>query len=120
MGIVHCLGVLAVGFLLLLAPGCGDDDGGSRECAPLCQEGQAGSCTSIKGDCAQFCTALDRVAPDAVCTDERDAYLECLNSKSNVCDASCGGPENALESCLGRYCLGHMADADCQTLTGSF
>lgn len=113
--------VLAVPALTLACsddPGAGNDRNAS--CTTLCQESQAGNCTSIKGDCSAFCGAVDSAAPKASCIAQRDAYRSCLNSKENACQASCNGPERNLTNCLSTYCAQSSGQADCQTLTSSF
>ncbi len=101
--------------LAMLLGACGD-----KTCEELCQEGQAGDCTSIRGNCNSFCAALDAVDDPSGCTDERSAYESCLNTTENACDAECDAKENALESCLRVYCLGHASDPACVTLATSF
>ncbi|MBX3228354.1 MAG: hypothetical protein KIT84_06860 [Labilithrix sp.] len=102
---------------------CGDDDdaataGNDRNasCTTLCSEAQAGSCTSIKGDCGAFCSALDSAGPKANCTAQRNAYQSCLNSRPSACQASCNGPERTLTECLLPYCAQNSSDSDCSAL----
>ncbi len=104
-----------VALLGIVGPGCG-----SKDCAELCNEAQAGNCTSIKGDCSAFCSALDAVKGPANCVSQADSYTDCLSNESNVCDMSCGAQETSLEACMGVYCFLHPADANCKTLVASF
>jgi hypothetical protein len=111
--------------LLVTLGACGSDgedgDGGdARSCEALCSEGQAGSCTTVQGDCGDFCAALDRAAPKAGCADAPDDYQACLSETANVCSADCASEENALESCVTSYCLQNPSDADCPLLAASF
>ncbi|OIP36977.1 MAG: hypothetical protein AUK47_14385 [Deltaproteobacteria bacterium CG2_30_63_29] len=99
------------------------DDGGGvvgGDCTSLCTEAQVGDCTAIKGNCGNFCAALDAKQGAAGCTDLRTAYISCLNQGANVCDINCDTQENALSSCMGNYCAQNLSDPDCQTLIGSF
>jgi hypothetical protein len=93
---------------------------GSRDCVELCNEGQAGNCTSIKGNCSAFCSALDAVEGPANCTSQSDGYTDCLSQESNVCDSSCGSTESSLGSCMAVYCLLHPTDSNCKILLASF
>lgn len=92
----------------------------NRSCEALCKEAQEGDCTSIKGDCDQFCASLTRVEGPSGCTDQHNAYLDCLNSESNACDPNCDAQDSALSKCVATWCLSHASDADCQTLAKSF
>jgi len=114
--------LISMAALCLGACGGDDDDKGGRSasCPTLCTEAQAGTCTSIKGDCSAFCTALDRAAPTAGCKDKRDAYINCLNGGENACAVNCDSSETAIEQCMGVWCATHATDADCQTLVASF
>jgi hypothetical protein len=115
--------MVLVGIPVLSAVACSDDPGdGERgaSCTTLCQESQAGACTSIKGNCSAFCSAVDSTSPKANCVSQRDAYRSCLNSKDNPCAASCNGPERELTNCLSVYCATNSTQADCKTLTSSF
>ncbi len=105
---------LVIAFAVLLGA-CGD-----KSCEELCEEAQAGDCTSIEGNCGNFCGALDDVEGPSGCGDERSSYEACLNETDNVCDAGCGLQENALSSCVQAYCVGHASDPACATLAGSF
>lgn len=105
---------LLVAFVVLLGA-CGD-----KSCEELCEEGQAGDCTSIEGNCGNFCGALDAVDDPSGCGDERSAYEDCLNETDNACDAECDAQENALSSCVTAYCIGNASDPSCVTLAGSF
>ena len=102
--------------LFLLSPlataACSDE----ATCESLCSEAQAGSCTNISGDCGAFCGALLEVEGPAGCSSQYDAYQDCLQRGSNVCDVNCGGEEGALSLCVGAFCLGNAADPNCQTL----
>jgi hypothetical protein len=99
-----------------LAPACND---GELDCRQLCNEAQDKDCTSIMGDCGDFCEALTNVQDDSGCADEREAYSDCLNDKG-VCAGDCNGAETALTTCLGTYCLAHANTPDCMTLVNSF
>lgn len=92
----------------------------SKDCVELCEEGQAGDCTTVDGDCGAFCGALDRVKEPAGCGSAYDDYDGCLNGSSAVCDSDCGLEEATLQQCVGSYCVAHAGDADCQTLQASF
>ncbi len=111
--------VVLLGGLGGILAGCGDD-GGSRSCAVLCSEAQAGDCTSITGDCVEVCAALERQEGPSGCAAKNELYQSCLNSQPHVCDVDCDDPGNALASCLGVYCLTRMGEADCQVLIGAF
>ena len=93
---------------------------GSRDCVDLCEEGQEGNCTAIAGNCTDFCDALDAVQDDAGCGSDSDAYQECLDSESAVCDADCDREENDLASCVASYCISHPDDDNCLTLVASY
>ena len=114
MSMIHrfLLSSTLLAFSALLAVGCS----GTRDCATLCEEAQAGDCTIIGGSCSGFCSALDNVEGDAGCTAEREDYEACLDSEGEVCDASCGSEESDLTSCLGNYCLQNTDNPDCATL----
>ena len=112
--------VLSVVAALFASAGCSDDDSGGRSCAALCSEGQAGHCTTITGDCGNFCSALAAINGPASCTSQYDAYIGCLNTGITVCANSCDSQESALTTCVGTYCLGHSTDANCVTLMNSF
>jgi len=118
--------VLAMATLLVLgtATGCSSDDSkagnSNKSCTTLCTEGQAGSCTSVKGDCAAFCSALASATPKASCQADYDAYQGCLKGGSSACDNNCDSQESALTSCVTGYCAAHTTDADCKTLIASF
>lgn len=101
---------------------CGGSSGGSggASCKSLCSAAQKGQCTSITGDCGNFCTALDDATPKSMCQSQHDAYTACLDTPDTVCDHDCMSEETDLESCIGAYCLQHTSDKDCQTLIGSF
>jgi hypothetical protein len=100
--------------------GCSEDDGRNASCSVLCAEAQAGSCTSISGNCGTFCSAMDAIYSTAGCTSQHDAYIDCLNQGANACAVSCDSQETALSGCLTTYCLAHTSDANCITLATSF
>ena len=110
---------VAIG-LAAISSGCSEDGGRNASCSTLCAEAQAGSCTSITGNCGAFCSALDAVYPPAGCTSQHDTYLDCLNQGANACAVTCTAAENALTGCLTTYCLTHSTDANCVTLANSF
>jgi hypothetical protein len=114
--IAHLLLAASLALPLALTPGCGAD----KDCVELCTEGQAGDCTSIKGDCGAFCSALGNVESPSGCGDARESYQDCLNSESDLCDSSCGLEELTLSQCVASYCAAHAGEADCQTLTAAF
>lgn len=120
------LGCLLMASLAVVFGGCssdGDGDGeggGSRSCQALCDDGQAGDCTTVTGDCASFCDAMGRAAPKGGCGDERSDYLGCLNGDANVCNTDCDSAEQALDSCLTGYCVQNASDPDCAVLASSF
>ncbi len=58
--LVFTLTMIVVGAFLLV--GCG-----GKSCTTLCEEAQAGKCTSIKGDCTKFCAALEAEYSPANC-----------------------------------------------------
>ena len=91
-----------------------------KECADACEEAQEGNCTSIKGDCGNFCTALFNVEDPSGCSSQIENYQDCLNEGSDVCDVSCGATETALSTCVGSYCLSRTTEPDCATLIDSF
>jgi hypothetical protein len=99
-----------------IAPACNE---GELDCRGLCEEGQDKDCTSITGDCSDFCEAMTNVQDESGCGDEREAYADCLNGEG-VCSNDCNGDEDALTDCLIAFCLTHAADPDCVTLTASF
>jgi hypothetical protein len=112
--------LLVVVVALFASAGCSDDDSGGGDCTSLCTQAQAGSCTSITGNCGNFCTALAAVNGPASCASQYSAYISCLNTGVTVCANSCDGQESALSTCVGTYCAGHMTDANCATLIASF
>jgi hypothetical protein len=107
--------VLLTPIALFAASGCSSD----KDCVELCEEGQAGDCTSIEGSCSTFCSALDAVQDDAGCSGSRESYEECLNAEADVCDASCGSAESSLTQCVGSYCLNNLDSNDCQSLVAA-
>jgi len=92
---------------------------GELDCRQLCNQAQDEDCTTITGDCSDFCDALTDVQDESGCSDEREAYSDCLNGEG-VCSSSCNGDEAALTSCLTNYCLTRLDDPDCMTLIDSF
>jgi hypothetical protein len=103
--------------LLVLAPvAC--EGGTEASCRDLCTEGQERDCTSIEGDCGDFCAALFGVEEQAGCVEEREEYQSCLEEE-DVC-LDCGIPETELEQCLIPYCTANAGNADCQVLATSF
>ena len=92
----------------------------NKSCKKLCEEAQDGNCTSITGDCGDFCDAKDKTVGPAGCEAQDDAYETCLNEGKNVCDVDCDSEENSLSVCVGVYCAQNMSNEDCQTLTNSF
>ena len=118
---IGLLGAMAC-VVLGLTAGCGSDDSDSvamRPCPDVCKEAQAGSCTSVKGDCSDFCGALERQAPPAKCETQRTNYLKCL-SGGPVCAQGCSSTDNALSNCMLQYCMQHTTEPDCKTLIASF
>lgn len=112
-------GFLGLITMLLLAAGPYACSGTEASCVDLCEEGQERSCTSIKGDCSQFCDALFSVEDESGCVEEREAYHDCLES-GDTCNNTCDGLENDLSSCVGTYCLTNSGTPECQTLINSF
>jgi hypothetical protein len=113
--------VLLLVVVALFAPaGCSDDDSGGGDCASLCTQAQAGSCTAITGNCGNFCTALAAVNGPASCTSQYSAYQSCLSMGAAVCANDCDSQESALGTCVGTYCYAHATDANCTTLMTSF
>ena len=111
------LSAVLLSFLAILGPvSCGDDE---WDCVGACEDAQARDCTSITGDCGDFCEALFNVEEPAGCVDERTDYQQCLDDQG-ICSGDCDGSENSLESCVGTYCLTHSGEADCQVLINSF
>lgn len=102
---------------LYLAAGCGS---GGKDCSSLCKEGQAGKCTSIKGDCDKFCGSLEALAGPANCTSQKSAYLNCLGKAPAACATSCGSEESATTTCYVKYCTANLTNQDCMTLAASF
>jgi hypothetical protein len=109
------MGLFGFAALLLLALGpygCSDE----ASCVDLCEEGQAGDCTSVNGNCNDFCEAAFGVEDDSGCGDERETYQDCLESNDDVCEAGCGAEETDWTECLATYCLTNADNADRQTL----
>lgn len=92
---------------------------GELNCKQLCDAGQEDDCTSITGDCGEFCNAMTNVQDESGCADEREAYADCLNDEG-VCSGSCGGTESDLTTCLTVYCATRLTEPDCMTLAESF
>lgn len=92
---------------------------GELDCRQLCKQGQDEDCTSITGDCDDFCDSLTNIQDESGCNDEREAYSDCLNGEG-VCSSSCNADESALSSCIGTYCATRLDDSDCATLVASF
>jgi hypothetical protein len=101
--------------LAALVQGCG-----GKSCVDLCTQAQAGSCTSVRGNCSSFCNALGEVKGPASCGTAYDEYQTCLSRGSDVCANSCGSQESALTTCVTTYCVAHPSDANCTTLAASF
>jgi hypothetical protein len=100
----------------LLLASCGDDEG---DCVSKCEDAQARDCTSIRGDCGNFCSALFDVEEPSGCSDERVDYQDCLDEEG-ICSNDCGVLESSLSNCVGTYCLAHSGDSSCQVLMESF
>jgi hypothetical protein len=116
---------LAVGFASLVAgQGCSSSSSsggsGGADCTSLCSAAQGGNCTTIKGNCGNFCAALAAVYPAANCTSQYNAYEGCLGTTATVCNQNCTSQENALTNCVTPYCAAHTNDTNCATLAGSF
>jgi len=98
--------------------GCGGGSG--ADCVSLCQAGQAGSCTTISGDCGKFCAAVEVVAPEAGCSDQYNTYETCLGTPSTICSTMCNSQASALISCGTAYCSAHLSDSNCVYLASHF
>lgn len=109
------VGLAALGVAFTFTPGCDD----AASCISLCEEAQAGACTSIKGDCTAFCNAAEGIRLNSGCGDEQDAYEACLG-QGPVCQQTCGSPETAYRNCATGYCITHSDDNNCKTLANSF
>jgi hypothetical protein len=92
---------------------------GELDCRQLCKQGQDKDCTSITGDCDDFCDALTGVQDEAGCTDERESYADCLNGEG-VCSSDCSADEATLRNCVTAFCATHATNADCVTLVASY
>lgn len=114
------LSSLARSFALCLLVACGSSGTDTGECVDLCEEAQAGDCTSVTGNCNSFCEAVDGVQDEAGCTAERAAYQSCLAAGANVCDNDCAADETDLTDCLTEFCAANLSNPDCQTLINSF
>ena len=108
--------LLASTIVTLALPACEE---GELSCQQLCDEGQEKDCTTIPGDCGDFCNALTNVQYESGCNDEREDYDSCLNDEG-VCADACNGAESALTNCLTTYCATRLTEPDCTTLAESF
>jgi hypothetical protein len=108
---------LVVGAFIALVCACSSS---AKDCTTLCRESQAGSCTTIKGDCATFCGAVDKVKGPSGCTSQYDAYQGCLNSTPKVCDATCNSQESAAVQCVSAYCAAKPSDTNCAVIVAAF
>jgi hypothetical protein len=117
---MHRVVVVSLVFVVALfaSAGCSDDSGGG-DCSSLCTQAQAGSCTTISGNCGNFCSALGAVTGPASCTSQYNAYEGCLGSGATACATDCDAQENALTTCVATYCAAHSTDANCLTIIGS-
>lgn len=115
-----CLALVAAFAAVVACSSSSSSSGGTADCTSLCTAGQQGNCTSIKGNCANFCAALAVVYPEANCTSQYNAYESCLGSPATECNNQCGSQQGALTNCVTPYCAAHTSDANCQTLAGSF
>jgi hypothetical protein len=78
---------------LVLALGCGDDDGGDRgqqssaaaTCAKSCARAATARCPNQPSDCAQRCEAQIAATP-AVCIANVNSYASCLSTAVFSCD----------------------------------
>jgi hypothetical protein len=95
------------------------EGGGGGDCASLCQDGQAGGCTDITGDCGEFCAALDDVAPRAGCGGNVDDYIDCLNGGADICALDCESEESAMNTCLLTFCSSKPTDESCLALAAN-
>lgn len=95
---------------------CNED---TKDCQQLCDAAQEGDCTSITGDCGDFCAAVTSVQDEAGCADEREGYEACLNDEG-ICGGSCDSEDLALTSCLTLYCATRTTEPDCITLVDAF
>jgi hypothetical protein len=113
--------------LIILANGAGlvacsssSSSSPGADCKSLCAAAQAGNCTTIKGDCGAFCSALVTVDSEASCTSQYNAYEACLGTPATVCANTCGAQESNLKACVTPYCAAHPTEASCTTIAGSF
>lgn len=114
--LVLAIAMTLLGALLMMGAGCG-----GKSCTTLCEEAQAGKCTAIKGNCTNFCSALEAEYSAANCSAKYDAYQDCLSTGANSCDTTCGAQETALTSCMTSYCAPKiLSNANCQTMAASF
>ena len=121
LGVVTVLaGALALGGVAACSSSSSSGSSSGGDCGSLCRAAQAGNCTSIKGNCANFCAAIAAVNGPANCTSQYGAYESCLGTPATVCANSCSSKETALTNCLTPYCAAHFNDANCVTLAGSF
>jgi hypothetical protein len=100
----------------LALPACEE---GELSCRQLCEDGQDEDCTTITGDCTDFCDAVTNLQDESGCADEREAYDDCLNEEG-VCSNSCNAAESAFTNCYTNYCATRLDTADCMTLAESF
>ncbi len=119
MPIARSLAAFLAAAASVLAVAC--SSGAGDICRTYCKDAQARQCTTIKGDCNTFCSAVDTVAGEGSCTSQEDAYTSCLN-QGDTCtgDARCGSQKNAFSNCATAYCVGHLSEASCQTIAASF
>jgi hypothetical protein len=100
-----------------MAPtGCG----GGTTCESICSDWKSQNCGRVSGDCGIFCTSLDKLTVESGCQTQSTNYFVCV-SEGDVCAeaANCPGQRNSLNTCIGAYCLGHLGDTDCQTVTAA-
>ena len=108
--------LMLMAVLLVAGAGCG-----GKSCTTLCEEAQAGKCTAIKGNCANFCSALEAEYSAANCSSQYDDYQSCLSTGSNSCDTSCGSQESSLTKCMTSFCFSRLlTNTNCQTMAASF
>jgi len=112
---VLAVAMMLLGAMLMVGAGCG-----GKSCTTLCEEAQAGKCTAIKGNCTNFCSALESEYSTANCSSAYDDYQSCLSTGSSACDSSCGAQEVALSKCMTIYCFTRLAEPNCKTMASSF
>ncbi len=113
-------GMLVIAALTACGSSSGNGGGSGADCNSLCTAAQAGKCTTITGNCGQFCSALAALDSEASCGSEYDAYESCLGTPATVCGNSCGAQAMALENCLTPYCTAHSSESNCTTVAGAF